>query len=82
MYGKITAIMDGTIPRDSEYHTMVQVIGVSTTLEFGLKSFYESTIGRMTAWSRYDTDEDQYYHAISRKYVDFILLRPWYEFDF
>jgi hypothetical protein len=26
IYGKITALMDGMIPRDSEYHTMVQVI--------------------------------------------------------
>lgn len=82
IYGKITALMDGTIPRDSEYHTMVQVIWVSTTLELGLKSIYENTIWRLTSLFSYNTPEDQYFTSISRKYVDFILLRPWYEFDY
>lgn len=82
MYGKITALMDGEIPRDSEYHTMVQVIGLSTTLELGIKSLYENTIWRLTSLPSYDTPEDRYFTKISRKYVDFILLRPWYEFDY
>jgi hypothetical protein len=82
IYGKITALMDGTIPRDSEYHTMVQVIWVSTTLELGLKSIYENIIWRMTSLFSHNTPEDQYFTSISRKYVDFILLRPWYEFDY
>jgi hypothetical protein len=82
LYGKITSLMDGKIPRDYEYHTMVQVIGVSTTLEFGLKSLYELTIGRVTSLFSFTTKEDQYYTRISRNYVDFILFRPWYEFDY
>lgn len=82
LYGKITALMDGTIPRDYEYHTMVRVIGISTTLEFGLKWIYEYSIGRLTSLFSIDTPEDKYYSQISRKYVDFILLRPWYEFDY
>ncbi len=82
LYGKITALMDGNIPRDYEYHMMIQVIGVSTTLEFGLKWIYENSIGRLTSLLSFDTPEDQYYTQISRKYVDFILLRPWYEFDY
>ncbi|GAB0174962.1 MAG: hypothetical protein HHAS10_08410 [Candidatus Altimarinota bacterium] len=82
MYGRITAIMDGKIPRDYEYHTMVQVIGLSTTLEFGSKAIYELTLGRITSFFGYNTQEDRYYRDFSRKYVNFILLRPWYEFPF
>lgn len=82
MYGKITAIMDEKIPRDYEYHTMVQVIWVSTTLEFWLKAIYEYTIWRITSLWSCNTPIDRYYTEISRKYVDFILLRPWYEFNY
>lgn len=82
MYGRITAIMDGKIPRDYEYHTMVQVIGLSTTLEFWLKATYEMTVWRISSFFWYDTEEDRYYREFSRKYVKFILLRPWYEFPF
>lgn len=82
MYGKITSIMDGTIARDYEYHTMVKVIGVSTTLEFWLKAIYESSIGYITSLFSWSTSTDMYYTHVSRKYVDFILLRPWYEFDY
>ncbi len=82
LYGRITSIMDYKIPRDYEYHTMVRVIGVSTTLEFGLKGLYEFTLWRLTSLIQYNSEEDTAYHKISRDYVHFILLRPWYEFDF
>jgi hypothetical protein len=82
MYGKITAIMDEQIPRDYEYHTMVRVIWLSTTLEFWLKATYEYTIWRITSLRSWKTPIDTYYTEISRKYVDFILLRPWYEFNY
>ncbi len=82
MYGKITAIMDDKIPRDYEYHTMVQVIWASTTLEFWLKALYESTIWHMTSLISYQTPVDLYYTSSSRKYIDFILLRPFYEFNY
>lgn len=82
MYGKITAIMDENIPRDYEYHTMVQVIWVSTTLEFWLKAVYENSIWRVTSFFSWKTPVDAYYADTSRKYVDFILLRPWYEFNY
>lgn len=82
MYGKITAMMDGVIPHDEEYHTMVRVIGLSTTLEFGLKALYENTMGRLTSFQGYNTSEDRYYTSSSRRYVRFILLKPWYLFDY
>lgn len=82
MYGKITAIMDDKIPRDHEYHTMVRVIWLSTTLEFWVKSLYENTIGRLSYLGGFWVEEERYYAKVSREYVDFILLRPWYEYNF
>lgn len=82
LYGKITATMDGTFPRDYEYHTMVRVIALSTTLEFWTKALYENTIGRITSIFSYKSDEDIFYENFSRDYVRFILLRPWYEYPF
>lgn len=82
LYGKITALMDGTIPRDYEYHTMVRVIWLSTTLEFWLKSFYEMSTWRVSSFISYESAMDKFYSESSRRYVDFILLRPWYEFDY
>ncbi len=84
MYGAISHILDTAwVPRDSEYHTMVRVIGISTALEFSIKGIYENTLGRLVGYiSGYATSFDRSYTQISRAYVDFILLRPWYEYDF
>lgn len=82
IYGKITALMDDTIPRDYEYHTMVRVIGMSTTFEFGLKSLYENSAGRILSMLSYQSHIDRFYTESFRRYVDFILLRPWYEFTY
>lgn len=71
-------------PFNGEYHTVLIVIGVSTTLEYGLKGAYEFTIGRMTELTTGNemTEEDRFGAMVARDYVDFILERPWYEFDF
>jgi hypothetical protein len=83
LYGRLTALVENAYPPDSEYHTMVRVIGVSTTVEFGLKAVYEKTVGRLFEWaSGHTTDEDVFAAKVARDYVTFIRLRPWYEFEF
>lgn len=84
MYGEISHILDvAWVSHDSEYHTMVRVIGVSTALEFSIKGIYENTLWRLVGHiSGYSSSFDRSYIQISRSYVDFILLRPWYEYDF
>ena len=65
------------------YHLMVMVIGVSTSVEYGLRSIYESLIGRLsqaTAGAR--TPEDALGAKVAQDYVDFIRVLPWYEYDF
>lgn len=70
-------------PPNVGYHVMIVVIGASTTLEYGVKSAYETLIGRLTELTASGpTAEDRFAAATARDYVDFIRVRPWYEFDF
>jgi hypothetical protein len=45
---------------------------------------YEGVVGRFTELvaGRADTPEDRLGAKVAQDYVDFIKLRPWYEFDF
>jgi hypothetical protein len=70
-------------PPNPGYHVMINTIGVSTTVEYGIRSGYETIIGRLaelTASQR--TAEDDFGARVAQQYVDFIRVRPWYEFDF
>jgi hypothetical protein len=68
---------------NGEYHGMIIVIGVSTTLEYGLRSAYETFIGRLAeSTATRPTPEDLHGSRVAQEYVDFIKIRPWYEFDF
>lgn len=65
------------------YHLMVMVIGTSTSVEYALKSAYESLIGRLgEAASNGPTPEDRYAAEVAQDYVDFIRVLPWYEYNF
>ena len=71
-------------PFNAGYHLMVSVIGSSTTVEYGLRSAYESTVGRLAEASSdgRPTAEEQLGERIADAYVDFIRIDPWYLFDF
>lgn len=71
-------------PVNLGYHVMVSVIGISTTIEYGLKSFYETFIGRLSLLTRSDamTVEDKLAAEVAQDYVDFIRVDPWYKYDF
>lgn len=65
------------------YHLMVMVIGVSTTVEYALRSVYESLLGRLSrAIAGGRTPEDAHGARVAQDYVDFIRVLPWYEYDF
>jgi hypothetical protein len=66
------------------YHFMIKVIGYSATFEYGVKSLYENTIGRLSDLGDHGTltEEDTFYSKYTQEYVDFIRVRPWYEFNF
>jgi len=71
-------------PFNGGYHLMVMVIGVSTTVEYGLKGLYERTIGRLgeTTKSAPQVPEEQFAARYAQSYVDFIRVEPWYKYDF
>lgn len=71
-------------PFNAEYHVMINVIGISTTVEYALRSAYETLVGRTTELlaPRGGTEEDRFAARVAQEYVDFIRVRPWYEFDF
>lgn len=71
----------GNFKFNTGYHVMIMVIGVSTTVEYGVKSWYETIIGRLTDNSDL-TEEDKFNARYMRSYVDFIEDTPWYEYDF
>jgi hypothetical protein len=81
------AVADETRQRDLDlnpgYHMMIMVIGVSTTVEYALRSAYERLIGRLSeVLSAKPTAEDRYAAKVAKDYVAFIRVLPWYEYDF
>jgi FAD/FMN-containing dehydrogenase len=83
LYDKVTVLTDGLYPENSEYKLMLLIIGVSTTAEFVVKSFYENTIGRLTRWTASeDTPEDVIIAEAHRAYGSLIYYEAWYKFPF
>jgi hypothetical protein len=82
----------GAVTRESQamgqdlnpgYHLMVMVIGVSTSVEYLLRSGYENLVGRLSAaTASAPSAEDALGARVAQDYVDFIRVLPWYEYDF
>jgi len=83
-YRAVSAAANDGYPLNVGYHVMIVVIATSTTAEYALRSGYENVFGRLTELaSGYGTaSEDRYAARVARDYVDFIRVRPWYEYDF
>lgn len=83
MFDRVNSLTDGLYPKNSEYQTVLWVIGVSTTAEFVAKSAYENTIGRFTRWTASaDTPEDLLIQEAHRAYGELIYTEAWYKFPF
>lgn len=65
-------------------HLMLVVLGTSFTLEYGIRSAYENTIGRLSEWSSsgQPVEEDVYAARVARDYANFVYIRPFYEYYF
>jgi hypothetical protein len=83
-YAKVIRATWGVYAPNPGYHVMIVVIGASTTVEYGLKSAYETLIGRIS--ERFgtpgQTEEDQLAAQVAQDYVAFIRVNPWYDYDF
>jgi hypothetical protein len=64
--------------------SMIHTIGVSFTVEMGLKALYEETLGRATAWLRgpVKTPQDAAIANMAANYSRFLRQTPWYEYPF
>ncbi len=83
LYDRVNVLTDGLYPQNSEYQTVLWVIGVSTSAELIAKSVYENTIGRFTRWTASaDTPEDLLIQEAHRAYSDLIYTEAWYKFPF
>jgi hypothetical protein len=84
LYDRSMKLVSSAYPENEEYKTMLQVIGVSVTLEYTAKMLYENTIGRVFSWFHNGTDSDDEVVIIAaqRAYSDFIYDKAWYEFSF
>lgn len=83
-YRAIWGATRNAYPVNWGYHVMIVVIGVSTTVEYGLRSAYETLIGRLSELTvgAGMTEEDAFGARVAQEYVDFIRVEPWYRFDF
>jgi len=77
-----------TVPRTgeslTEVKTMIYVIGVSYSIEYAIKGFYENTIGRIFEWIRGEerTPQDLYARKVLQDYAAFLYTVPWFKFPF
>jgi hypothetical protein len=83
-YGVVYNQINGNFPFNTGYHVMILVIAGSTTVEYSIKSFYETIIGRITDTNPNEemTAEDKFNADYEQSYVKFIEALPWYEYDF
>lgn len=84
LYDRSQMLVSEAYEKNGEYNTMLQVIGVSVTLEYAAKMIYENTIGRLFSW--FDngsiSEKEKTIIEAQRAYSDFIYHTAWYEFDF
>ncbi|MBB3459442.1 hypothetical protein [Rhizobium sp. BK377] len=80
----LTRIADRHGGADSETRMMIATIGVSFTLEMGLKATYEETVGRLFAlWRGSEkTPQDIVAREMAIDYAAFLRQTPWYKYPF
>jgi hypothetical protein len=68
----------------TEVKTMIYIIGISYSVEYAVKGFYENTVGRVFEWIRGDkrTPQDEFGRAVLQDYAAFLYTVPWYKYPF
>jgi FAD/FMN-containing dehydrogenase len=84
LYDRSLKLTSKAYPENAEYKTMLQVIGVSITMEYGAKIIYENTIGRFFSLFSEEkiSKEEKTIIEAQRAYSNFIYQTAWYEFKF
>ncbi|WP_281615263.1 FAD-binding protein [Flammeovirga sp. SubArs3] len=84
LYDRSQVLVEEAYSENEEYNTMLQVIGVSITMEYAVKMLYENSIGRAFSWldNGNTSDKENTIVAAHKAYSDFIYHTAWYEFEF
>ncbi|PKB15311.1 FAD-binding protein [Flavobacterium sp. 5] len=84
LYDRSLKLTSKAYPENPEYKTMLQVIGVSITMEYGAKMIYENTIGKIFSLFSEEkiSNEEKTIFQAQRAYSNFIYQTAWYEFKF
>jgi hypothetical protein len=62
---------------------MIYTIGISYTVELGVKAAYERTIGKLVEWiGGWRSNDDRYAARVQASYGHFMHETPWYRFPF
>ena len=83
-YRAVYGATDDDYPLNAEYHVMITVIGIEHHRRVRAALGVRDAFGRLTELTsglRHDR-EDRLGARVAQDYVDFIRVRPWYEFDF
>ncbi len=84
LYDRSKMLVAEAYPENAEYMTMLKVIGVSVTMEYGAKILYEKTFGKLFGCFANGTisKKEEVIIEAQRAYSDFIYHTAWYEFEF
>jgi hypothetical protein len=80
----INRVVPATGESLAEVKTMIYVIGISYSVEYAIKGFYENTIGRVFEWIRGEkrTPQDEFGRTVLQDYAAFLYTIPWYKYPF
>lgn len=81
---EVSAIADSKGAITTDIKATLYIIGISFAGEMGVKGAYETTIGKVTEWTRGSsrTAEDEFALKVAEDYAKFLQQTPWYEFPF
>lgn len=70
-------------PGAGDTKVMIYTIGISFSIELGLKALYENTLGRLFEWlGGWRSADDAYGARVQKDYGAFMHETPWYAFPF
>lgn len=83
-YKKVLTLTQDSSQDNSDYITVLRVIGVSYSVELAIKGVYENTLGRFTEWlsGGKQVYEEKVIAQMNRDYGLFIYDYPWYDFPY
>ena len=84
LYDRSSVLTSIAYPVNKEYKEMLDVIGVSVTMEYIFKSFYENTLGSLFSLLAEEeiSNKEKTIIKAQRAYADFVFNTAWYEFNF